>query len=74
MSTERKSIDNDNRIMNIVTYAVTKGGVNNPLTQEMASEYSVKTLKTFAEFKSLIRRGEFTIDELADHVYSKYGV
>jgi len=62
----KKAIDNDRRIQDLVTYELTKG-----LTVVLDD---TDALPRFAEYKALVKRGSFTLDELEDRVLSKYAL
>ena len=67
MSKKSIAINNDNRLLDMVTYWETKGGTLNARDPN-------QILNRFNEFKGLIRRGSFTMEQLEDMVYSKYGI
>jgi hypothetical protein len=58
---------NDKRLMDLATYYESQGLMYPIETQEQLSN-------RFIDFKRLIKKGSFTIDELEDRVYSKYGI
>lgn len=60
-------ITNDQRLQDLAVYAMTEGMTktcNNP--QEIQ--------KKFAEYKKIVKRGTFTLEQLEDHVCSVYGI
>jgi len=61
---------NDNRLKTIVTYAVTEGGT----LMVKVTEYYNPFKSKFKEFKTMIKRGTMTIDELEKRVYSQFGI
>lgn len=63
----KQALTNDKRLQDLVTYEITKG-----LT--VALEDIALILPKFAEYKSLIKRGSFTIDELEERVLDKYAL
>ena len=66
-SMKREAVNNDRRLQDLATYKLTQG-----LTVPL--EDLRDTLPLFAEYKKLVRRGSFTIEQLKDRVVSKYGV
>ena len=67
MTTKQTAKHNDDRIYMIALYTVTQG-----FTKYIEDE-SV-TYDKAMEFKRLIKSGEFTLKQLEDDVYSKFGV
>ena len=63
----REAVDNDRRLQDLATYEITKG-----LT--VALENLEDILPKFAEYKNLVKRGSFTIDELEDNILTKYAI
>ena len=66
-SIKEQAIINDNRLKDIATYDVTKGLM-------IKCENPDEIVNKFTEFKMLVRRGSFTIDQLEDSVCKRYGV
>jgi len=60
------AIHNDMRLMEMALYETTKGQ-----TQHSSQEVLVKKI---AEYKAIIKRGTFTLDELEDKIFSRYGI
>jgi hypothetical protein len=60
------AIKNDLRLMEMALYEVTKGQTN-------CSNHET-VIKKLAEYKGIIKRGTFTIDQLEDRVFSRFGV
>ena len=61
------AITNDNRIMEMAAYWESKGNMYPiPSAESM--------LQRFAEFKGLVRRGSFTMEQLEAHVFGRYGI
>lgn len=60
------AIQNDQRLMEMALYEVTKGQ-----TQHASYE---KLVKKIAEYKGIIKRGTFSLDELEDKIFSRFGV
>lgn len=58
---------NDNRILEMATYWESKG--NMVSLQSMEAVFS-----RFAEFKGLVKRGSFTMEQLEKHVFEKFGL
>ena len=58
---------NDIRIEKLARYAETRG-----LTRHIKSKQAL--FAKFSEFKLLVKRGEFTIDELEEDIYNIYGI
>ena len=58
---------NDNLLLEMASYWETKGGV-------VALKDSHQLINRFAEFKSLIMRGEFTLLQLSKNVFGTYGI
>ena len=58
---------NDQRLMKLAEYAVTKGLVDLKVTPEDLQN-------SFTEFKALVKRGSFTLKDLEDDVYNRYGI
>lgn len=69
MNHKNRALNNDLLIQDLVLYELTKG-TTIPLKEE-----DLDTLQhRFTEYKGLIKRGEFTYDQLADRIYGKYGI
>ena len=66
MNKKRNALINDDKLWAIARYHVDKGTMKKPDMQ--------KWTKRFNEFKALVKRGSFTIDQLEDRVYEKFGV
>lgn len=56
-------------IQDLALYEITKGGM-----RIMQKEDLEVLQNRFAEYKSLIKRGEFTYDELCERIYAKWGI
>jgi hypothetical protein len=69
MSTRDNVLKNDALIQELAIYEVTQGTTKR-LTQEDLPDVDAR----FTEFKRLIKRGSFTYDQLADRIFSKYGI
>ena len=69
MSSRKDALSNDALIQDLVIYELTKGN-----TKTLQKEDLDKLQDRFAEYKGLIRRGEFTYDEMADKIFGKYGI
>jgi len=70
MSLRNKAVANDNMILATSHYYCSQG-YTKPTD---GIEYLQKVNAKFMEFKKLILNGEFTMIELENDVYSKYGV
>ena len=66
MTKKKIVIQNDARLQDLSVYEVSKG-LTIPTT---ASDLQRK----FVEFKGLVKRGSFTIDQLEDMVCTKWGI
>tara|TARA_R110000823_G_scaffold236867_1_gene362495 strand:- start:825 stop:1235 length:411 start_codon:yes stop_codon:yes gene_type:complete len=62
-----RTIMNDQRIMKLVEYDITKGYTTTPKDNK---DLQVR----FNEFKKLVKRGSFTLAELEDDVYARWGI
>jgi len=58
---------NDQRLFKLAEYEVTQGLVNPDVTPEAFQT-------RFNEFKSLVKRGSFSLKDLEDDVYNRWGV
>jgi len=74
---------NDKLLMELADYSVTEGGTivateaqkKDPAeAQRWLIELTTKRSQLFREYKSLLKRGEFTFDELENRVFSEYGI
>lgn len=64
------AIQNDNKVYDLAMYEVTKGQ-----TLKMDNEVLFSlTLNKFMEFKRLVIRKEFTLEQLEQDIYGKYGI
>ena len=68
MSIKKKIIENDLKIMDMAFYCESKG-----MTTSLPPSPD-QLLMRFKEFKSLLKREEFSMEELENKVYSSYGV
>ena len=64
---KREAVQNDRRIQELAVYQLTDG-----LTIPMKNFQDV--LPIFAQFKGLIKRGSFTLEQLEDMVMGRLGV
>jgi len=60
------AIQNDLRLMEMALYETSKGQTRNTTHSEL--------LKKISEYKRLIKRESYTIDELEDRVFSRFGI
>lgn len=60
------ALQNDVRLMEMALYEVTKGQTSQSTPDAL--------VKKVAEYKALIKRKTFTIDQLEDKVFSRYGI
>ena len=60
------AIHNDMRLMEMALYETTRGQTHNT-SQELI-------VKKLSEYKRLIKRGTYTIDQLEDKIYSQFGI
>ena len=60
---------NDGRIMKAVEYDITKG-YTSKLTNFSGEDMQAR----FNEFKKLVKRGSFTLAQLEDDVYARWGI
>ena len=70
MTNKTTAITNDNKIYDAAMYEVTKGQTIKVGNEEL---FSV-ALNKFIEFKRLIVRKEFSLAELEQEIYGKYGI
>jgi uncharacterized protein YktB (UPF0637 family) len=67
MGAKKLAGSNDQRLMEIAAYHESRGMIR-------AIESPEKLWGRFAEFKQLVRRGSFTINQLEDRIYSNFGI
>lgn len=60
------AIQNDMRLMEMALYEITKGQ-----TQNASQDLIVKKL---SEYKRIIKRGTYTLDQLEDKIFSRFGL
>jgi len=66
MNEKNIAIDNDIRLEQAAHYEVSKG---------LTKQYTLQDLgNKFIEFKKLVMRGSFTVIELEDSVFSRWGI
>ena len=65
---KQEAVENDRRINDLATYAVTKG-----LTLSIM-DHQEELLPMFTQFKMLVRRGSFTLAQLENMIIDKYGI
>jgi len=70
MTNKTTAITNDNKIYDAAMYEVTKGQTIKVGNEELFSA----ALNKFIEFKRLIVRKEFSLAELEQEIYGKYGI
>lgn len=70
MNPKEQAQQNDKLIEDLALYSVSRGAMRLIDSKEKLVEIQER----FAEYKSLIRRGEFTYNELATDVYNRYGL
>ena len=63
----------DQELLQVSMYEVSKGRVSIPKSPDELIEFHVKTAHMFNYFKTLIRRGETTLDELRIQVSNRWG-
>jgi len=61
------AIKNDVRLLQMANYVETKGTTCH-------SDGIKAVFKRFGELKWLVKRGEFTLDQLEDSIYKRYGI
>jgi len=66
MDKKQLACNNDLRLEQLASYEVSRG-----LTKGVDQQ---NLLAKFTEYKQLVRKGSFTLQQLEDIVYSKYGV
>lgn len=60
------AIQNDLRLMEMALYEVTKGQTQHATHEDI--------IKKVAEYKGIIKRGTYTIDQLEDKIFSRFGI
>lgn len=70
MSNREIAVTNDNKIYEMAMYEVTKGQTIKLSSQNLYSS----TLNKFGEFKRLIIKKEFSMKQLEEDVYGRYGI
>lgn len=63
---KQDAIQNDLRLLEMALYETTKG--------QTYCTSQVVIVKKVTEYKRLIKRGTFTVDELEDRIFSRYGI
>jgi len=63
---KHEAVQNDLRLLEMALYETTKGQTKNT-TQELI-------LSKVLEYKAIIKRGTYTIDQLEDKIFSRYGI
>ena len=71
MNTKQQAIDNDHRLMDLARYAYTEGNLN---ARTLSPTEGRKINSKFREFKHLVKRGTFTMEQLEDHICGIYGI
>ena len=78
MNLRQTVVENDLRILDVATYVATKGSTLSP--KDMADnpdklmEFQDGIMKIFKDFKMRIRSGKFTLAELEEREYTRWGV
>jgi len=74
MNKKQIVVQNDKLILDLATYAATKGNTLVPKSQEDALKQMERVQNRFVEYKHLLMTGETTYDVLEDDVLNKYGI
>ena len=78
-NSQKIALINDARLRKIAEYQVSRGFTRGftrqvPTTQDKVTKAYKEMSDLFTEMKMLVKRGSFTISQLEDKVYKKFGI
>lgn len=72
MTAREQAIVNDNKLLDMATYAVSAGQTKLCSMHDPVFMHALQD--KFNYFKRLVRTGEFTMQQLEDKIYTDYGI
>lgn len=76
MTLKDKVMANDLRVLDVASYVASKGQLLDlkNASPEKQEEFFEKITQLFKEFKARVRKGSWTLDQLEEEMYGKFGI